>query len=225
VAAAAARRRRERARLPGEVRHTERWRLALAMIDQMTGPGGWGILEQVTAAGGARPVVFGDAGYGDNTTFRLEVAARGFDYVLAVKGTTSAYAGDAQPVARSLGGGPGRPPKPAYPTPPVNLRQLAIACAGQIQQVTWRCGTKATKGNPDAAMTSHFLAIRVRPANRHIPRAPDGSLPVCWLIAEWPPTPMSPPITGCPPSRPAYPPPNWCAWPRSDGGSSTTTAN
>jgi DDE superfamily endonuclease len=179
VAAAAARRRRERARLPGEVRHTERWRLALTMIDQMTGPGGWGILEQVTAAGGARPVVSGDAGYGDNTTFWLEVATRGFDYVLAVKGTTSAYAGDAQPVARSLGGGPGRPPKPAYPTPPVNLRQLAIACAGQIQQVTWRCGTKATKGNPDAAMTSHFLAIRVRPANRHIPRAPDGSLPVC----------------------------------------------
>src|SRR5258708_25746554 len=36
-------------------------------------------------------------------------------------------------------------------------------------------------------MTSCFLAIRVRPANRDIPRAGDGSLPDCWLLAEWPP--------------------------------------
>jgi len=36
-------------------------------------------------------------------------------------------------------------------------------------------------------MTSHFLAIRVRPASRRIPRAPDGSLPESWLLAEWPP--------------------------------------
>ena len=53
VAAARARRRREQARIPGEVRHTEKWRLALEMLDEMAGPGGWGILEQVTAAGGA----------------------------------------------------------------------------------------------------------------------------------------------------------------------------
>jgi SRSO17 transposase len=187
VAAAGARRARERAHIPGQVRHAEKWRLALEMIDEMTGAAGWGVLDQITTTGGARPVVAGDAGYGDNTTFRLEVAARGFAYVLAVKGTTSAYAGNAQPVTRSLGGGPGRPPKPAYPAPPVNLRQLAIAHAAQVQPVTWRQGTKATKGNPTAAMTSHFLAIRVRPANRDIPRAADGSLPDCWLLAEWPP--------------------------------------
>ena len=46
----------------------EKWRLALEMIDEMTGPDGWGVLEQITAAGGARPVVAADAGYGDNTT-------------------------------------------------------------------------------------------------------------------------------------------------------------
>ena len=53
--------------------------------------------------------------------------------------------------------------------------------------MTWRQGTRAAKGNPDASMTSCFLAIRVRPANRDIPRADDGSLPECWLLAEWPP--------------------------------------
>ena len=187
VAAARAARRRERARIPDEVRHAEKWRLALEMLDEMTGPGGWGVLEQAGAAGGARPVVTADAGYGDNTTFRLELENRDWQYVVAVRGTTSAYCGDAQLVTRSLGGGPGRPPKPAYPAPPVNLRQLAIASADQIHQVTWRQGTKATKDNPVAAMTSYFQAIRVRPANRDIPRGPDGSLPECWLLAEWPP--------------------------------------
>jgi SRSO17 transposase len=187
VAAARAARRRERAGIPDEVRHAEKWRLALEMIGEMTGPGGWGLLEQITAAGVGRPVVAADAGYGDNTTFRLELEDRGWPYVLAVKGTTSAYAGDAQPVSRGRRGGPGRPPKPAYPQPAANLRQLALAHAASIQPVTWRQGTKAAKDNPAAVMTSHFLAIRVRPANRDIPRAGDGSLPECWLLAEWPP--------------------------------------
>jgi SRSO17 transposase len=186
VTAAAIRRRRERAHIPDEVRHTEKWRLALEMIDEMTGAGGWGVLDQITASG-ARPVAVADAGYGDNTTFRLELAGRGWQYVMAVKGTTSAYPGDARPVTPPRRGGPGRPPKAAYPGPPANLRTLAIANAGSIRPVIWRQGTKAAKGNPAAAMTSHFLAIRVRPANRDIPRASDGSLPDCWLLAEWPP--------------------------------------
>jgi SRSO17 transposase len=186
VAAARARYRRGRAGIPDQVRHTEKWRLALEMLEEMTGPGGWGVPEQVSAAGGGRPAVAADAGYGDNTAFRLELEARGWQYAVAVKGTTSAYAGDARPVRRTLEG-PGRPPGPGYPGPPANLRQLAIASADQIAPVTWRQGTRATRGNPTAAMTSCFVAIRVRPANRDIPRADDGSLPDCWLLAEWPP--------------------------------------
>ena len=85
------------------------------MIGEMTGPDGWGVLDQVTAAGGGRPVAVADAGYGDNTTFRLELADRGWRYVVAVKGATSAYAGDAEPVTRTRRGGPGGPPSPAYP--------------------------------------------------------------------------------------------------------------
>ena len=187
VQAARARRRREQARVPDGIRHSEKWRLALEMIDEMAGPDGWGVLDQAAAAGGARPVVAADAGYGDNTTFRLELENRGWQYVVAVKGTTSARPGDARPATRSLGGGPGRPPGPAYPAPPANLRTLAIASAGKIRQATWRQGTRTAKGNPAASMTSCFLAIRVRPANRDIPRADDGSLPECWLLAEWPP--------------------------------------
>jgi len=186
VAAARARRRREQARIPDDVRHTGKWRLALEMMEEMTGPGGWGVLEEIIAAGGERPVVAADAGYGDNTAFRLELAARGWQYAVAVKGTTSAYAGDAVPATMAYGG-LGRPSVPRYRAKPLSLRQLAIAHADQIQQVTWRQGTKAANGNPDAAMTSWFAAIRVRPANRDIPRSRDGSLPECWLLAEWPP--------------------------------------
>src|SRR6266567_738266 len=90
VAAAGARRRRERAGIPDEVRHREKWRLALDMIEEMAGPGGWGVLGQVTAAGGGRPVVVADAGYGEGADFRQELAARGWRYVIAVKGATSA---------------------------------------------------------------------------------------------------------------------------------------
>jgi SRSO17 transposase len=186
VAAARAARRREQARIPADVRHAEKWRLALQMIDEMTGPGGWGVLEQAASAGGGRPVVTADAGYGDNTTFRLELQNRGWRYVLAVKGTTSARPHDAVPEMVAYGGR-GRPSTPRYRARPASLRQLALASADQIQQVTWRQGTRATKGNPDAWMAGHFLAIRVRPANRDIPRAADGGLPDCWLLAEWPP--------------------------------------
>ena len=137
VAAAGARRRRERARIPDEVRHTEKWRLALEMIDEMTGPGGWGVLEEIAAAGGARPVVVTDAGYGDSTCFRLELDARGWRYAVAVKGTTSAYPGDAEPVTRTLGSGPGlaaqaRLPRPAGEPAPARHRQRGPGPAGDL---------------------------------------------------------------------------------------------
>jgi len=35
-------------------------------------------------------------------------------------------------------------------------------------------------------MTFRFIALRVRPANRDLPRGGDGTLPVEWLLAEWP---------------------------------------
>jgi SRSO17 transposase len=191
VAAAGARRRRELSRIPDEVRHTEKWRLALEMIEEMTGPGGWDVPEQVTAAGGARPVVVSDIGYGDNALFREGLTAAGWRYVVAVKGSPRAHPAGAIPQARPYGG-LGQPPKPAYPGPPASLRELAISRADAVRPVTWRQGTKATRGNPEAAMTSCFLAIRVRPASRHITREADRSFPACWLLAEWPPEASEP---------------------------------
>ena len=147
VAAARARRRRERAGIPDEVRHTEKWRLALEIIGEMTGPGGWGVLDLVTAAGGGRPVAVADAGYGDNTTFRLELADRGWRVRGRGQGRHQRVcrrcgASDADPAWRA-----GLPPSPAYPhelqivltvilgacplcCQPVTLDRLAAARAG-----------------------------------------------------------------------------------------------
>jgi SRSO17 transposase len=173
--AEAVRRRRARAGIPDQVRHREKWRLALGMLDQMTNQ--WGL--------GRLPVV-ADSDYGDATEFRLGLAERGLDYVLEVDPTATAYAGDAAPVTAPYAGR-GRPPVPGYPGKPANLRELALAAGRDaLRQVTWRHGTRTSPTNPLAAMRSRFLAIRIRPANRRIPRAADGSLPEAWLIAEWP---------------------------------------
>jgi SRSO17 transposase len=164
--------RRADAGIPEQVRHREKWRLALDMIDQMIGD--WGLPEL--------PVV-ADSGYGDATAFRLGLAQRGLSYIVEVEGTASAHPHDATP--RLPAGGRGRA---AYPDKPANLRALALAAGQQaLRTITWRTGTKATASNPTAAMRSRFLALRVRPANRDIPRTVAGTLPEQWLIVEWPP--------------------------------------
>jgi SRSO17 transposase len=76
---------------------------------------------------------------------------------------------------------------PRYLDPPTTCKDLVMT-AGQdtLREVTWRHGTKTSPANPAAAMTSRFITVRVRPANRTITRAAAGTLPALWLIAEWP---------------------------------------
>ena len=55
--AAEIRRRRARCRIPDEVRHREKWRLALDMLDEITGPpagGGWGLPGRPVSPGQPR---------------------------------------------------------------------------------------------------------------------------------------------------------------------------
>nr|BFE31607.1 IS701-like element ISBj6 family transposase [Actinomadura rugatobispora]BFE31739.1 IS701-like element ISBj6 family transposase [Actinomadura rugatobispora]BFE34123.1 IS701-like element ISBj6 family transposase [Actinomadura rugatobispora]BFE36057.1 IS701-like element ISBj6 family transposase [Actinomadura rugatobispora]BFE36526.1 IS701-like element ISBj6 family transposase [Actinomadura rugatobispora] len=167
--------RRRRCGIGDQVRHRPKWRLVLDMIDELAA---WGHMP---------PLVVGDAGYGDNTTFRLGLTERGIGYVMAVKAATSAYDGDAVPVTPAYCGR-GRPPGPRYAGDASNLRDLVLAAGrASLRRVTWRQGTRKTAANPTAKLRSRFTAIRVRPANRDIPKAADGSVPACWLLAEWPP--------------------------------------
>ena len=158
--------RRARAKIPEDVRHRPKWQLALDVLDELIG---WGLERQIVQA---------DGGYGDITAFRLGLEARDLEYVVQVKGTTSAQPGDAAPVVAAYTG-VGRPPVARYPDKPQSLRELALT-AGQhnARAVGWREGDRGP-------LSSSFIALRVRPANDS-QRQADGVLPARWLLAEWP---------------------------------------
>jgi len=159
--------RRAKAKLPVEERHRPKWRLALEMIDELRG---WGLQP---------PVVLADAAYGDITGFRSGLEARELDYLVQVKGATSAYA---QEVQRQLTAyaGRGRRSVPRYRQKPCSLKALALAAGTEaLTTVVWREGSRGELG-------SRFLALRVRPANVQLRRAAEGELPLAWLVCEWP---------------------------------------
>ena len=163
--------RRAAAHLPAEERHRPKWRLALELLDELSG---WG-LE-------AAPIV-ADSGYGEITAFRSGLEQRGLTYVVEVKAETSAYAEEVRP-ERPPYQGQGRPPGLRYREKPSSLRALALA-AGQehLQEVAWREGSRGRK------LHSRFGALRVRPANKELRRAANkeqGELPGRWLLVEWP---------------------------------------
>ena len=159
--------RRAKARLPVEERHRPKWRLALEIVDELRS---WQLEP---------PVVCADAAYGEITEFRLGLEARELDYVLQVQAQTSAYAQDARPELLVYAG-TGRPSKPRYRDKPCSLRTLALAAGNDAAvEVSWREGSKGR-------LRSRFLALRVRPANTHIPRDEQGELPARWLLCEWP---------------------------------------
>jgi SRSO17 transposase len=165
------RERREKAKLPEDVHHVEKWRQALAMIDELIS---WGIKP---------PPILGDGAYGDTTELRTGLEERELEYVLDVKGTTSAYREDVKPSQPPKGEGRGRPPGLRYRDDPSSLKELALAAGKNAAvMVTWREGTRGK-------MNSRFLALRVRPANIELRRHAHKNgeeLPVRWLICEWP---------------------------------------
>lgn len=162
--------RRKKAGLGEDLHHVEKWRLALEIIDELTG---WGITP---------PVILADGAYGDNTQFRGELQQREISYVLDAKASTSAYEENVRPEQPEYQGR-GQPPKARYRQRPSSLLNVALA-AGQsaAKEVTWREGTRGE-------MTSRFLTLRVRPANvklRNAASLAGKEIPLCWLICEWP---------------------------------------
>jgi SRSO17 transposase len=160
--------RRQKAHLPEEVGHKEKWRLALEMLDELRG---WGLEP---------PVILADSAYGEISEFRLGLDERELAYVVQLKGGSSAYAAE---VGRETAAycGRGRPPGRRYRARRSSLKQLALAAGAEAATaVEWREGVRGT-------LRSRFLALRVRPANVRLRRAAaDEELPVRWLLCEWP---------------------------------------
>jgi SRSO17 transposase len=167
--------RRTRTQIPDSVRHHTKWALALEMLDELD------------AWGHRPPLICADAGYGEITEFRLELTRREIPYVVAVKSSTSVYPAETSPALMDYTGRGPRPHARRYQDDPLQIKELVTGTGPDaLTHLTWRHGTRTSGSNPDAAMSSRFAAVRVRPANRGIPRGQDGSLPECWLIAEWP---------------------------------------
>lgn len=158
--------RRRRARIPEQVRHVPKWQLALEIIERLIE---WGLERRVVQA---------DGGYGDITAFRTGLEDRDLEYVVQVKGATSARPADAVAVAPAYQGR-GRPSGARYPDKPSSLRELVLAAGReQLRTVGWREGDRGS-------LVGQFIALRVRPAN-DAQRDEDGVLPERWLLAEWP---------------------------------------
>ncbi|WP_374115741.1 transposase [Streptomyces sp. NK15101] len=159
--------RRRSCRIPDSERHRPKWQLALDMLDELAGSG-------------LRPAVLvADTGYGANADFRHGLDERGLAWVLQVKGAMTAHGRDAVPQQPEYGG-LGPRPLPRYRTRPVSLREhVPAAGRGRGRTVTWREGSKA-------AMSSHFVFLRVRRAGRRPQPAADGTIGLSWLIARWP---------------------------------------
>ncbi|MGY5633909.1 IS701 family transposase [Streptomyces sp. UC1A3] len=136
-----------KAGVPDHVAHQEKWRLALGLLDTLTG---W----QLKA-----PVVVADAGYGVCTPFRLGLEERGLAYVLALTGKEVVHPEHALPHQPDYGG-LGPPTLPRYRTPPHAVSVLASEAGdGRFTEVTWRRGSKGV-------MTSRFAVLTVRPAGK-----------------------------------------------------------
>jgi SRSO17 transposase len=166
--------RRRRAQIPDQIGHTPKWRLALAMIDELLG---WGLRPSVLVA---------DAGYGDAGEFRQSLAERDIDYAVQVAHTVTAYPlGVERTTVPYCGDGPY--PKKIYRQPAGPVRDLLLAAGpGAARRVTWRDSSRRRAGRP-VPMSSRFVFQRVRPAGPAIRSAHLGQdLPEAWLIAEWP---------------------------------------
>lgn len=81
--------RRSLTRVPPEVSHREKWRLAMDKLDTLVG---WGMTPSAVVA---------DAAYGTNAHLRAGLADRGIDYVLAVHAEVTAHPFDAEPVLQA----------------------------------------------------------------------------------------------------------------------------
>jgi SRSO17 transposase len=119
--------RRSRCKIPEQVRHTEKWRLALDSLDELHT---WGVRV---------PLALADAGYGDCFEFRLGLAQRAMSYVVGVTGTITAHPADARRVTAPWSGR-GRRPVPAYPDKPLSLTALAAATGAKAVARRWLWG-------------------------------------------------------------------------------------
>lgn len=122
-----------------------------------------------------------DAGYGDETAFRDGVSELGLLYAVGIRPGTSVWEPGKAPLPPKPWSGRGKPPTLLRRAPghePQAVKALAMQLpANAWQTVTWREGS-------NAALSSRFAALRVRPAHRDYWSSTQRAEE--WLLIEWP---------------------------------------
>jgi len=142
-------------------------------------------LEQIKRArqrGIPEGVVLADAGYGNDTSFRMALTEMKLAYVMGVQSNVSVWKPGEEPKpAPKQQRGIGRPRKLLQRDSkhhPVGVKELAMSLPTEAwSKVTWRQGVKKK-------LQSRFTALRIRPAHRDYWRAEPH--PEEWLLIEWP---------------------------------------
>src|SRR3954449_9714538 len=160
--------RRAKAGVPQEVGFETKTAIALGQI------------RQAREAGVPVGTVLGDAGYGDESDFRVGVAELDLRYVLGIRPGTSVWPPGQAPLPPAPWSGRGRPPTRLRRSPehqPVSVKDLALSLPPRAwRSVTWREGSRTD-------LTSRFAAVRVRPAHRDTLRS--APWPEEWLVVAW----------------------------------------
>jgi SRSO17 transposase len=131
---AAERARRRAAGVPEELGFEEKWRLALAHVDQL-------LADDLPQA----PVV-ADAGYGSTTEFREGLTARGFAYAVGIMRDTTVWPQGPGPAAPSPSSGRGRPSVCAVTLRISRLRSAPWHGSWTAQIGNWCAGAREPKG-------------------------------------------------------------------------------
>ena len=140
-----------------------------------------GQLRQAREQGVPVGTVLGDAGYGDESDFRVGVAALDPRHVLGIRSGTGVWPPGRAPLPPAPWSGRGRPPTRLRRSPehrPVSVKDLALSLPRRAwRTVTWREGSRTE-------LASRFAVRRIRPAHRDIRRTEPW--PEEWLLIEWP---------------------------------------
>jgi SRSO17 transposase len=164
------RKRRKKTGVPEEIRFQTKTEIALEQI------------QRARERGLPQGVVLADAGYGNDTSFRMALTEMELAYVMGVQSTVTVWKPGEEPKpAPARQGNTGRPRKLLQRDSkhqPVSAKQLATSLPAEAWcKVTWRQGVKKK-------LQSRFAALRVRPAHRDYWRAEPH--PTEWLLIEWP---------------------------------------
>jgi SRSO17 transposase len=138
-------------------------------------------LSWASAAGLPRGVVLMDAGYGNNSELRADIAALELTYIAGILSNTTVWAAGTGPLPPKKWSGRGRPPKLLQRDAthqPVSVKELALGLPTRTwRTIEWREGTAER-------LSSRFARVRVRAARRDFKRS--VSRPEEWLLIEWP---------------------------------------